>query len=144
MKNIPFPQANDLRKVIEINKFLPCTKSEVKTKLVNLYGFSPRQADYYLQAGIWLGIYHVDVKNVVSGQSTFKDIEKIISTTIRENIIFKNARENLHLGLNEQRRLIVGDLVLHSNMSTMTKTTHYRRASTVIKWINDWEELKIE
>lgn len=144
MKNIPFPQANDLKKVIEINKLLPCTKSAVKMKMVNLYGFSPRQADYYLQAGIWLGIYHIDAKNVVSGQETYEQIERIISTTIRENIIFKNACENRHLEVGEQRRLIVGDLVLHSNMSTMTKSTHYRRASTVIRWIKDWEELKIE
>lgn len=137
MKNyIPFPQANDLLKVIEIRKILPIHRSKIKVAIKEYFQFSSRQSDYYYLAGLWLGLYHEDADKVVVSLLDDRDVYAHINNEFLCNEVFSNAFKNRRLSRKQQMDLVVRDLVLNSNMNTLVTSTHYRRASTVLKWID--------
>ena len=57
------------------------------------------------------------------------------------NKIFSNALKNKGHDKKGQLDLIVYDLMLNSNMSTSLTSTHYRRATTVLKWIEQLNDM---
>lgn len=134
-QTIPFPQANDLMKVLKIRNILPTHKSKVKLKIKEYFGFSSRQSDYYFMAGLWLRLYHEDIDGVFVISFNDALLMTHLNDEFMSNKVFSNAIKNK--GLDKKRRLdlIVNDLVLDSNMNTLLTSTHYRRATTVLKWI---------
>ena len=133
--HIPFPQANDLTKIVEIRNLLPKNKSLVKKAIQEYFNFSSRQAGYYFSACLWFGLYVVSSNNDVVSRVEGKNVHEYLRNKFSSNVILSNALQNQHLTRKIQVELIVNDLILHSNMSTMITTTHYRRASTVLKWV---------
>ena len=86
-------------------------------------------------AGLWLRLYHEDIDGVFVISFNDALLMTHLNDEFMSNKVFSNAIKNK--GLDKKRRLdlIVNDLVLDSNMNTLLTSTHYRRATTVLKWI---------
>ena len=138
---IPFPQANDLMKVLKIRNILPAHKSKVKLKIKEYFGFSSRQADYYFLAGLWLRLYHENADGVIVNSLDDAILMTHLNDVLMTNKIFSNALKNKGHDKKGQLDLIVYDLMLNSNMSTSLTSTHYRRATTVLKWIEQLNDM---
>lgn len=54
---VPFLQANTFERVISICEILATRKYLTKTDITALFNFEPRQSDYYINAGRYLGLY---------------------------------------------------------------------------------------
>lgn len=59
--NVPFLQANSLERVIDLLSVL-YEKGLEKTEITELYDFTPRQADYYCNIVIYLGLIEKGTK----------------------------------------------------------------------------------
>lgn len=55
LPQVPYPQANDLDKLIELVLLL-AQAPQTRKDLASAFGFDLRQADYYAQAGMYLGL----------------------------------------------------------------------------------------
>jgi hypothetical protein len=54
-EEIPFPQADDLTKVIDVTDILASTPAD-KDQIAERFQVDPRQGDYYANAAAWLGL----------------------------------------------------------------------------------------
>lgn len=52
---IPFPQADDLTKVIDVTDILASTPAD-KDQIAERFQVDPRQGDYYANAAVWIGL----------------------------------------------------------------------------------------
>jgi hypothetical protein len=143
---LTFPQADKFIRVIDLLDKLyihedPLTKDEITSE----YAFDVRQTDYYVSAGVYLGLVER-----LEGGSGYR-----LTNRGREIMKLDPKRKNLELVrailshrvfntvLNEyltrferpDRESIVD--IMNSNLAGLNKTTIARRAQTVEKWI-DW------
>jgi hypothetical protein len=139
---VPFPQADDFDKVIDIVALLiegPKTKNE----LAENYDFDPRQSDYYLNAARYLGLVES------SGDATYRPSElaiAIYSKSAQEKNAFLMAMLSKVPAVNQLNKAWATD----GKKSSLTKaieilenlpdsaelkpSTVKRRAQTVMSW----------
>ena len=137
MTNIPFPQANDLGKIlILIDSFNYCTDSQLLTKL-NLS--TKRQLDYYKSASLFLGFFTKNKRYSLSESGlrisgTDKIYKKeifiieLLKTKILRKIVFNYNENKIEEILNE-----------FNSFDLLSDSTKQRRISTIktwVKWLN--------
>jgi len=140
--NIPFPQADDVRKVID---FIYAVAGGVTSKkeIAEYYGFDERQSDYYGNAARYLGFVDLEDgmfiltdtgRNYVDSSKDERALMMIKammeSPTI--NSLYKSA---IHIGGVPDVPFIAK--IIHKNRKEINITTSKRRAQTMIKWL-DW------
>jgi len=137
-KKIPFPQANDLEKVIVIVR---TDESMLKDNgyLMNLLGITQRQINYYLSACSFLGIldskrHFTDYGRSLSNKGNDGLIialsEKIISKPVFCEVFFNKLFNGEYLSIEEISQMITINYEL-DNVEVAD-----RRASTVKKWVS--------
>ncbi|MGP5246795.1 type II restriction enzyme [Corynebacterium flavescens] len=137
---IPFPQADSFARVVSLCELL-LDKDLDKTAIHAHYGFTPRQADYYVNAGRYLGL--IDLEGSVARL-----------TALGRSIMETPSRDDRNLALVE---VMAGDEVFHavlegvvakqrgpqrsdvlaimeSSALEMSSSTLKRRAGTVMAW----------
>ena len=151
---VPYPQANDLDKVIDLVTNYPNGLTN-KTAIAEFFEFDERQGDYYANAAIYLGL----LKRGRPRSSEFELTREgeFISTSqnrSQRNFILlqqllKSPSFNEIIKLSNEKRwnLTASDTeilipIIQKNTG-LNETTARRRASTVfswLKWINDTME----
>jgi hypothetical protein len=139
---IPFPQADDFDKVIDIVALL-IESPKTKNDLAENYDFDPRQSDYYLNAGRYLGLVEG------SDYSTYGPSELAIdvySKSAQEKTAFLMAilvkvpavdKLNKVWAMDEKKPSIDKAIEILANLpdtSELAASTIKRRAQTVMSW----------
>ncbi len=149
--NIPFPQANDFEKVVDLLGFLNDSELEQEEITLN-FSFDQRQAHYYTRAAKYLNL--VEKKNnkyqltklgnkIIN--SDFKDKYLSIISKILEHEVFnitlkKYFNDNNNISKNDVIKIMKKSQIYNSktkNFEKLSESTIERRSQTVLKWI-EW------
>tara|TARA_Y100001954_G_scaffold234248_1_gene289292 strand:+ start:159 stop:581 length:423 start_codon:yes stop_codon:yes gene_type:complete len=132
--NIPFPQANDLGKILLlIDKYHYSTKKEL---LSILELSTERQYDYYVNAAIFLGFIKKENKKkrltksgmVISGESSSFKKERFILELLKHPLIKSVI-------FNYKEKTIFEILEKFNSFKSLAISTKNRRVSTIKKWV---------
>ena len=142
--NVPFPQANDFNRVIDILHL--AKRGITKEEITANYDFEPRQADYYANAGVYLGLLQKDKKSglfrltddakkileLPYRQRRIEFIRKILLHEVFKKILSLYLKNNLkEPSLNKML-----EIMRTANLFRIGKEkTYERRLSSVRKWI---------
>tara|TARA_B100001027_G_C16250849_1_gene324335 strand:+ start:558 stop:983 length:426 start_codon:yes stop_codon:yes gene_type:complete len=134
MTNVPFPQANDLGKIL----ILICKFENYSTRdlleLLNLG--SPRQLDYYFNAAIFLGLLKIknnkkvhtnDSRIIVNELPNFREkrfILFLLKNKLIKSIVFNYSDKN-----------IIDILQDYDSFKNLSESTKNRRINTIRKWV---------
>ena len=145
--DIPFPQANDIGKIIDLCDNIMVSGPMSKMDVEGFFGFTGRQADYYLNAAKYLGVVSYDPRRYPHARLTQDGTilascsgvsrERILSSLIMKHPAF---REALHISLMRGTIPETGEIrtiLLRTNpgIGAATNDTFGRRASTIRSWI---------
>lgn len=141
---IPFPQANDLRKVID---FVDAVAMGISTTadIAKLFDFTERQSHYYGDAAAFLGLVTKERGHgnyaLSSDGKTFSVAEKqerteMLVRKLASLPVFREALEQYEDRGKTERELIA-EGVLTYDRSVNKESTAYRRAQSLERWI-DW------
>ncbi|MDZ7860652.1 MAG: hypothetical protein U5O15_08335 [Candidatus Krumholzibacteriota bacterium] len=146
--SIPFPQADDFEKVINIMELV---KSDVNSKedFADYFSFDPRQADYYYNAAKYLELVTKE-KGIVCLTELGEELVKLPRSKRHEGLIrqifkhkvFYDSFNALKSG-DESIEAITEIMRKNSVLNGGTESTLRRRASTILSWCR-WIEEKIE
>lgn len=148
--DVPFPQANDLDKVIDLimNTQMGITN---RGAIAELFDFEDRQGDYYANAAVYLGLLKRTAnfseflltnegKSILNSEKRNQRNIILLQQILKKptfNEIIRTAYDNSRIIENINTDLVVNIIQKHVNIND---TTARRRSSTVlrwIKWIND-------
>lgn len=154
---IPFPQANSFERVINLCELLKQKEFITKEDITQNYDFDPRQTDYYSNAGKYLGLIDTS-KDLLTGQIgcflTNKG-KKVFSLNLTDRqrafvklvVSHKAFKETLKLHLYNgemPNKEIIVEIMKQSKLHNVgSDETYFRRASTIVGWIN-WIMSQIE
>lgn len=147
---IPFPQANSFERVINLCELLKQKEFISKEEITQNYDFDARQTDYYSNAGKYLGLIETG-RDPLTGQTacfltakgkqvfglTLVDRQKEFVKLLVSHSAFKQTLK-LHLEHGEMpdKKSIV-EIMKYSKLYNIdSESTYFRRASTVVGWIN--------
>jgi len=152
--NVPYPQANDLDKVIDIVTNFHFAGLTNKVVIAEFFEFDERQGDYYANAAIYLGL-------LKRGRPPSSEFELTLAGEFIANSQNRSQRNLLLLkqmlkkpSFNEIIRLFVSrnqDITLLNTELLasviqrhvpLNETTAWRRASTVMSWLS-WMEVSM-
>lgn len=141
--DIPYPQADNLTRVLDILQYLDTPKNN--QELAEEYNFDIRQSDYYGNALRYLGLARknenrhlertslgTEIANMPNNNSRNKKvIRQILSHTT-----FHQAFEFVMRNNGQYENDYIADLLLKTVPTINSKSTAYRRSSTVTSWIS--------
>ena len=146
-RKVPFPQADDFERVIDITEFV-ATEPRSIDDISSNYEFHPRQADYYFSAARYLGVGElVRGSDGVNYRQITKLGERIINLpyaakrkefaklvleipAVREIYMLK-IEHGVVADITEAERIVAET----SQEEGISGSTIYRRAQTVIAWV---------
>lgn len=147
---IPFPQADNFERVINLCELLKQKEFISKEDITQNYDFDGRQTDYYSNAGKYLGLVETG-KDPLTGQigcfltakgkQVFNlnliDRQKEFVKSIVSHKAFKETLK-LYLDNGEipNKETIVEIMKRSKLYNVGSDTTYFRRASTIIGWTN--------
>jgi hypothetical protein len=136
--DVPFPQADDIRRVIDVVDAI-ATGRQTKAEITELYDFDKRQADYYANAAIFLGM--VERSGDGFGLS---DLGRALraATLVRRTLLIAGRVASLpvfrdSLGYILDRRHLPQYNTVEGWITArtgLTGATPRRRAATVLSW----------
>lgn len=143
--NIPFPQADDLTKVIELINTLYTSDSGILSleEITLNNDFTMRQAHYYSRAALYLGLVRIEdglvhlspqgeqMMHLGGKKRKLKLIENIFSYKPFRVVIMERLRIRRNLTAKEVLEIIMDNNLL----SDYSETTIYRRSQTINSWI---------
>lgn len=145
---ISFPQADRMSRIVNLMELLN-EKDMTKQEITSEYAFDERQTNYYTDAGRYLGL--LSKGNNKDGEIYFflsalgnyimtldyRSRQLAIAKQILEHQVF-NQTLKIHLTCGEMPdRQAVMQIMKNSNLYNLeADSTYYRRASTVIGWVN--------
>lgn len=143
--DIPFPQANSILRVINLCELLTQT-SMTRDEITLNYAFTPRQTNYYTDAGRYLGLIE---KETIDNEITFSltcEGRRIMKSPYRPRQLAFVAKIISHTVFNEALRqhlqqgypLVKEDIVkiMETSQTPYGEETMKRRASTVSNWVS--------
>lgn len=145
---IPFPQADAFTRVVDLLGLL-CENDHSRDFITRNYDFDERQTNYYTSAGMYLGLidkYKNENKEIMYAL-TQKGRDIMMLRTrgkflkLAESIL---AHKPFHLVLSQyfstgvvpEKQKVVELMKQCSLYNVNSESTYYRRASTVLGWIN--------
>lgn len=142
-ENVPFPQANSIIRTIDAVEFLASLKQGASRKeLAEHYGFDERQADYYGNSAIYLGLANRITKGYKANDNARafakltnrKDKNSVIVNCLIRRAVFRELIINSTItNVVPTTRDIAPVLMKHRQ--DLNETTAYRRASTIRNWL---------
>ncbi len=147
---IPFPQADSFERVINLCELLKQKEFITKEEITQNYDFDGRQTDYYSNAGKYLGLIEIGRDPLTrqtgcflttKGKQVFNlsliDRQKEFVKQIVSNKAFKEPLKlYLENGEMSEKGIIVEIMKRSKLHNVNSDTTYFRRASTIIGWIN--------
>lgn len=153
----PFPQADSFERVINLCELLNQREFLTKEDITENYDFDSRQTDYYSNAGKYLGLIEIGKDHITKqvgcyltrlGKQVFnlnlfdrqKEFVKLIVLHSAFKHTLKSYLENGEIPTKEE----IVEIMKRSKLYNInSSTTYFRRASTIIGWIN-WIMSQIE
>lgn len=147
---IPFPQADSFERVINLCELLKQKEFITKEEITQNYDFDARQTDYYSNAGKYLGLIDTGRDSVTGqtgcfltkkGKQVFNlnliDRQKEFVKLIVSHSAFKHSLK-LYLNNGEMptKESIVEIMKRFRLYNVSSESTYFRRASTIVGWIN--------
>lgn len=147
--NIPFPQADDFEKVVDLLTALNDSELEQEEITLN-FSFVQRQAHYYTRAAKYLNLIEkknnkyqlTKLGNDIINRD-FKDKYLLIISKILEHEVFNKTLKkyflnNNYISKNEVIKIMKKSKLYNSktkNFEKLSESTIERRSQTVLKWI---------
>lgn len=137
--SVPFPQADSFARVIDLVEKLE--RPLCKDDITELYGFTPRQTDYYANAAAYVGLAQrsgsywtrTEWGDAVMGIAKRDDRNLALVETLARDGVFKRVlAEALATGAVPARPRIVG--IMQDEGLALGASTLGRRAATVESW----------
>jgi hypothetical protein len=144
---VPFPQADSFKRVINLCELLNEKYILTKEQITQNYNFVPRQAEYYFNAGKYLGLLQRRKEDGMTifcltqeganlfDLSIFNRQIKFIELILSHSMFNSTLRMYLKNGIKPAKKDII-QIMYNSNLGDITDETYKRRASTVVSWIN--------
>jgi len=147
---IPFPQADSFERIINLCELLQQKEFLSKEEITQNYDFDARQTDYYSNAGKYLDLIDIgrDPESGQTGCFLTRDAKRIFSLSIIDRqkefvklIISHSAfKQVLKLYLDNGEaptKESVIEIMKRSNLFKIdSDSTYFRRASTILGWVN--------
>jgi len=147
---IPFPQADSFERVINLCELLNQKEFLSKEEITQNYDFDSRQTDYYSNAGKYLGLIEIGKDPITlqtgcfltsKGKQVFNlnldERQKEFVKLIISHSVFKSTLKlTLEAGELPNKETIVEVMKRSKLYNINSESTYFRRASTVIGWIN--------
>ncbi len=146
-KDIPFPQADSFDRLLQVCDIIKSKKKVNKQEIMTHNGISNRQVDYYINAGIYLGLIEKIKEQNIEYMLTrlgngilcldYKNKSLQLSRLILKHKVFKDSL-SLYInknGLPTKSEII--NIMKNNQIQEMNDTTTKRRSSTILSWI-DW------
>jgi hypothetical protein len=145
---VPVPQADSFERVINLCELLNEKYTLTKEQITQNYNFVPRQADYYFNAGRYLGLLQRKEEDGITifcltqegsdlfNLSIFNRQIKFIELILSHSMFNSTLSVYLKNGIKPAKRDII-QIMYNSNLGKIASDeTYKRRASTVVSWIN--------
>jgi hypothetical protein len=144
--DVPYPQANDLDKVIDIvTNFHPAGLTN-KAAIADFFYFDERQGDYYANAGYYLGLLKripqsTEFELTREGEFIAKSENRSRRNLLLLKQMLKRPSFNEIIRLYNSKNRDISSLNVESlspiiqNHVELNQTTAKRRASTVLSWM---------
>jgi len=147
---VPFPQANSFDRIINLCELLKQKEVVSKEEITENYDFDPRQTDYYLNAGKYLGLIELRSdtynKQIVcflteKGRQIFNmnltERQKEFVKLIVSHVVFKLTLINFLENGEMPNNAIIVEIMKRAKIHNIdSDKTYFRRASTITGWIN--------
>jgi len=155
--DVPYPQANDLDKVIDIITNFHSAGLSNKPAIAEFFDFDERQGDYYANAGYYLGLlkripHSTEFELTREGEFIAKSENRARRNLLLLKQMLKRPSFNevIRLFENKNRDLTLLDIevlapIIQKHVD-LNETTARRRASTVMswmRWMKDMMELEV-
>jgi hypothetical protein len=133
---VPFPQADNLDKVIAVVIQVAGAEATLKEDVLLMFDMVSRQIDYYCNAALWLGLIEYDTKNqsyqateagLVFARLSYANQLARVAEIALTNEVFNFVLHN--------PTTLVPDLIREKNGLT-TQSTYERRLLTVASWLS--------
>ena len=145
---IPFPQADNFERVINLCELLQQRDTLTKEEITQNYDFDSRQTDYYSNAGKYLGLIDNKMENrqivcylTDKGKQLFnfsivdRQVE-FIKLILSHSVFKKTLKLYFDKGSAPSKDEIV-EIMKYSKLYNIgSDSTYFRRSSTIIGWIN--------
>lgn len=145
--NIPFPQADYFPRIINLCELLKQKLVLSKEEITQKYDFSWRQAGYYSDAAIYLGLIECNKEDKMSayqlserGMELFElpifDRKLELIESILAHIVFKKTLELYFKNGDVPSKKEIVEMMRNADLHNVkSDKTYYRRSSTVLAWI---------
>ncbi len=144
--NVPFPQADDLRIIINIVRVL-AQHPHTKSAITELLGYDKRQTDYYVNAARWLGfivathdapleltLHNTGIRVAHASPSHQKRL--VIAAIVATPLFREMSKIMIEYHTLPDRDTIVAAFAAHPLLGTSVHgATRFRRAQTVQAWL---------
>lgn len=144
---VAFPQADNFKRITNLCELLS-QGDKARDEITLNYAFDPRQTNYYTDAGRYLGlidkcsengeiIYSLTYEGQKIAHSKYKIRQlKFVEAILKHRVFAETLRLYLQLSQKPARSEIVNIMRKCSLHQVEAESTFYRRASTVVSWIN--------
>jgi hypothetical protein len=146
--SVAFPQADNLKRVINLCELL--AENEMDRDGITLnYDFDPRQTNYYTDAARYLGLVSKFQKEgkvyfglteegqkIIRSQYQTRQL-KFVAAILRHKVFYKTFQLYLQKSEMPLRKDIINIMKEAHLYNVEAESTYYRRASTIISWI-EW------
>lgn len=145
---IPFPQADAFTRVVDLLGLL-CENDHSKASITMNYDFDERQTNYYTSAGMYLGLidkYKNENKEVMYALTrkgrdimllrTRDKFLKLAESILAHKPFYLALSQYFTTGVVPEKQKVVELMKQCSLYHVNSESTYYRRASTVLGWIN--------
>jgi len=145
---LPFPQANNFDRVINLCELLKQKGFLNKEEITQKYDFVERQSDYYSNAAKYLDLIENSVENGQNGYKLTTKGLKVFSLSIFErqlefvrlilsHEVFKETlKQYFDNGISPCKEKVVEIMNRSKLYNIDSGNTYIRRASTIISWVN--------
>lgn len=145
-KGLTFPQADTFIRVIDLLEKLYVNESPLrKEEITTNYAFDVRQTDYYISAGIYLGLFEKlrnngsvyyslspRGKEIIELDPKRRNLE-LVKTILSYKVFYLILCEYLNSSEKPKRERIIE--IMRGHVEGLNQNTISRRAQTVEKWI---------
>ena len=147
---IPFPQADSFERVVNLCELLHQKEFLSKEEITQNYDFDSRQTDYYSNAGKYLGLIEIGRDPItlqtgcfltLKGKQVFDlnlvDRQKEFVKLIVSHSAFRNTLKfSLENGELPDKETVIEIMKRSKLYNIKSDSTYFRRASTIVGWIN--------
>lgn len=142
-KYVPFPQADSFERIINLCELLNSSGEYDRDKITQNYAFNARQTNYYIAAGVYLGLikpqsYKLSDTGIAILQQSYKQRQLAYCQRILSHKAFYEVTRLYFDRGQLPDKVEIVSIMKNSNLYHVeSESTYARRASTIRAWV-EW------